>query len=465
MNRILKEEEKDDPKTRRTKKNLFNIVERVRKVVERQQNEQFLAVIGRGEVGDRYFQMNDKQKQETRKKFFNCSLSENGNKGSELKACNVNEYSANNIANLSITPEKSEIISVPFMILKEMFDDASNLIQSHSSIVKAPIMPNTTTTPNTEINEELWFAASKNCPNKPHSLCVAAKTAKVTCDSSCVAWARYRICSHTLAVSEKRGSLRQYLQWFRKNRKTGSITNMADVGMPKSSGQKKKATQKRKGRANIPTAEVQTSLPAQTRWSFPSNELQSPVHVPSSGNCSANTTSNIANSSVTSINNYQPALSTQTSAGQHGLPVYPLPCFRPPQIPQIPTFTLFDAYSPTSTKPDPHPGSFEVTLIHLCDPRVSTCHGCGQRIRTPGMLLPPPTDVVVVTKMRRDYIVAGGEKRQGKLGNVYFHTNLSCIRAKQANFMLNIVFVQPHVRHMLTPLHKQHLLTSIGFSV
>jgi hypothetical protein len=52
------------------------------------------------------------------------------------------------------------------------------------------------------------------------------------------------------------------------------------------------------------------------------------------------------------INNYQPALSVQTSAGYHGLPVYPLPSFRPPQIPQIPTFTLFDAYSPTSTKPD-----------------------------------------------------------------------------------------------------------------
>ena len=113
---------------------------------------------------------------------------------------------------------------------------------------------------------------------------------------------------------------------------------------------------------------------------------------------------------------------------------------------------------------DPHPGSFEVTLIHLCDPRVSTCYGCGQAIRTPRMLLPPLADLVVVTKMRRDYTATEAEKK-GKRRNVYFHTNLSCIRAKQANFMLNIVSVQPHVRHLLTPLHKQHLLTSIIFSV
>lgn len=453
MNKILKDEDKDDPTTRRTKKTVCDIVDRVRKVVERQQNEQFLAVIGRGEyqlgknfkfleVGDKYFQMNDKQKQQMRKKFFNCSLS----KETATKSSGTNDFTTHtkSLSNqLSVAPEKSEIISVPFTILKEMFADASIFIKSSSSIVKAPDMCTSTINGS---SEELWFVASKVGLKKPHSINVAA-TGKVECDSSCVDWARHRICSHTLAVSEKRGYLRQYLQWFRKNRKTGSITNMADVGMPKSSGQKKKATQKRKGRANIATPVVQTSLPDQNRWSsVPCNPIIS-------------TASN--NSTI-----YQAPLPAQTCAEQ-GSAVYNPPIFYPSpiQTPQVPVFPRFDAYSTITTKPNPHPGCFEVTLLHLCDSRVSTCHGCGQPIRTPGMPLPPPADLVVVTKMRRDYTTTVGEKRQGKLGNVYFHANLSCIRTKHASFMLNVLYVQPHVRQLLTPLHKQYLLTSIGFSV
>ena len=59
------------------------------------------------------------------------------------------------------------------------------------------------------------------------------------------------------------------------------------------------------------------------------------------------------------------------------------------------------AFRPQSNgRPDPNPGSFEVTLLHLCDPRVQKCHGCGQPIRSPGMMIPLPGDIIVVTKMR-----------------------------------------------------------------
>ena len=105
----------------------------------------------------------------------------------------------------------------------------------------------------------------------------------------------------------------------------------------------------------------------------------------------------------------------------------------------------------------------EVTLLHLCDPRVSVCHGCSQPIRGAGGCIPPPADLVVVTKMRRDYLAAG-ERRQGKLGNVYFHANISCIRSKQAHFLPSLLYVRAHVRQLLTPLHKQHLIDSLGFS-
>ena len=63
----------------------------------------------------------------------------------------------------------------------------------------------------------------------------------------------------------------------------------------------------------------------------------------------------------------------------------------------------------------------------------------------------PPAHVVVVSKMRREYTVAG-ERRQGKMGNVYFHANLSCIKNKLAHFLPSLLTVQSHVRQLLTPI-------------
>ena len=54
----------------------------------------------------------------------------------------------------------------------------------------------------------------------------------------------------------------------------------------------------------------------------------------------------------------QPTQPQLASSLQHPKPVYPLQ---------------------SSRRPNPNPGSFEVTLLHLCDPRVSTCYGADNR--------------------------------------------------------------------------------------
>ena len=282
--------------------------------------------------------------------------------------------------------------------------------------------------------EDLWFVASKEDANKPHSVKVS-DTGRVTCDESCVRWARH-ICSHTVAVAEKVEMLSKYLQWFRNRRKTGTLTKMAEVGAPKTSGQKNKATQRRKGRSNAKVTGPPTGFPQHSRIP-PSDQL--PVAMQQ-------------NSTL------PPLCPVQLNTVSLQVPPLGLPL----SIPQQP-----DGSSPTTQvptlKPDPPPGLAEVTLLHLCDPRVSICHGCSQPIRLAGAHVPPPADLVVVSKMRRDYTVAG-ERRQGKLGNVYFHTNLSCIKNKLAHFLPSLLTVQSHVRLLLTPLHKQHLIDSLGFS-
>ena len=84
----------------------------------------------------------------------------------------------------------------------------------------------------------------------------------------------------------------------------------------------------------------------------------------------------------------------------------------------------------SNRRPEPNPRSFEVTLLNLCDPQVQKSHGCSQPIRSPGMMILPPGDIVVVTKMRHDFFFhASGEKGQGNVGNVYFH----CMVADKGN--------------------------------
>lgn len=125
----------------------------------------------------------------------------------------------------------------------------------------------------------------------------------------------------------------------------------------------------------------------------------------------------------------------------------------------VPSFDL--AFTQQSNRrPDPYPGSPEVTLLHLCDPRVTTCAGCSKPIRSAGMVIPQHGDVVPLTKMRRDYI-ANGEKSQGKLGNVYFHSNTNCIRSKCPHSFPSLLCVTANVRSLVMPIHRQHLLTSL----
>ena len=57
--------------------------------------------------------------------------------------------------------------------------------------------------------------------------------------------------------------------------------------------------------------------------------------------------------------------------------------------------------------------------------------------------MPPPADLVVVSKVRREY-TATDERRQGKMGSVYFHANMSGIKNKQAHSLLSLPSVRSH---------------------
>ena len=48
-----------------------------------------------------------------------------------------------------------------------------------------------------------------------------------------------------------------------------------------------------------------------------------------------------------------------------------------------------------------------LSLMNLCDKRVSFCHGCIGPVKNNGLLFLTPYDLVAVTKMRREYFKDG----------------------------------------------------------
>jgi hypothetical protein len=204
------------------------------------------------EIGERYFRMNERQKESVKKNFFNCSLTDKKfeNTFDEHVSLPTEE------ALLSVQIKDFKIGTVPFLVLNDMYQDAANLVRGENTVVKSPSFE-----PGGK--NEVWMVASRRAPGKPHNV-TASKTGRVVCDKGCVGWAQYSICCHTLAVAENLGILRKFLEWLQKNKKTGSTTKMANVGMPKTSGQKAKATQKRKGNAKC-VSDVTTTFPCVSR--------------------------------------------------------------------------------------------------------------------------------------------------------------------------------------------------------
>lgn len=131
MNKVVKEEDKDDSSSRQKKKSISDI-ERLHKLVQRQEEEQFLAVLGKGEyklvhdfqhleVGDNYYRMTAKQKETLRKEFFTCSR----NEATPVHLVTMSEnLEVENQVELSVAPENSQILSVPFAVLEELFSGA-----------------------------------------------------------------------------------------------------------------------------------------------------------------------------------------------------------------------------------------------------------------------------------------------------------------------------------------------------
>ena len=116
-----------------------------RSLERRQRMQEELAMIGRGElkVSEEYsdlccedvtfFRKSEVQKKAAHSKFFNADVHP-----SSLSGLLDVESSDKDQISLSVFPENSKILSVPYAIVKEIFRDGGQLLTRSDNIVSAP---------------------------------------------------------------------------------------------------------------------------------------------------------------------------------------------------------------------------------------------------------------------------------------------------------------------------------------
>lgn len=101
-----------------------------------------------------------------------------------------------------------------------------------------------------------------------------------------------------------------------------------------------------------------------------------------------------------------------------------------------------------STSPDTSP--FTLTFI---TGNIRVCRGCRQKYSKPAL---PPLDLCVKHQEWQEFTGPSG-KPQTRYGNVYYHCNIPCIRARCTDFESSMLQIPPSVLVQLLPVHTHYL--------
>ena len=100
-----------------------------------------------------------------------------------------------------------------------------------------------------------------------------------------------------------------------------------------------------------------------------------------------------------------------------------------------------------------HSAGFTISLLHFCHQSVRVCFGCSQSLKPGGDIPNPPHDLTITSKMQRSFCDPVTGEVKSRLGNVYFHLNLNCVRRKQPYFMVQVATIPSNVAQHLRPEH------------
>ena len=106
------------------------------------------------------------------------------------------------------------------------------------------------------------------------------------------------------------------------------------------------------------------------------------------------------------------------------------------------------------------------SLKSLEGTQVRMCYGCGQAIRVPPEVPPPPNDLCVVNKEFRSYRKPDGSLKVSiERQNCHYHLKRKCIQRRHKDFISSAVRILPHIRSNLTEVHWKWLETEFQMMV
>ena len=105
-----------------------------------------------------------------------------------------------------------------------------------------------------------------------------------------------------------------------------------------------------------------------------------------------------------------------------------------------------------------------ITLVNLCDKRVSACEGCNGPVKNYRLLFPSPYNLVAARKICREYF-KDREKQMSGPSNVYFHAfhenpftfSLGCLQRRMMKSRMDSVNSHRDAFEGLPDVHKIHL--------
>ena len=115
-------------------------------------------------------------------------------------------------------------------------------------------------------------------------------------------------------------------------------------------------------------------------------------------------------------------------------------------------------------RPKPAPGLFMFGRLTFLDKKVSRCYGCGESLKPGGLTPHPPDDLVVTTRLHRQYYHEGKLQTSPRISSMYFHLNQDCVRASCPSFALTSCQVPQDLVPWLFVQHKNALLQRFGIA-
>ena len=299
----------------------------------------------------------------------------------------------------------------------------------------------------------------------PH-LVKRGSAGQYVCDTKCMSWTSYAICSHSLAVAEVNGGLLAFLSWFNSSTVQPNITTLAMTGLPSGRGRKGGVPRRSKSHAAV-THEVSTPRPGFLQSSGPVG--QGPGQGPSQATISPPISSQQQHGSSGSGTRCNTPSQKPTGSQSVDLEVGPFQA-TPVPLNACNVSALHHVFvtqharhapatSPTvqlSVTPQPNNNPFYVKFIQG---NIRMCQGCKSTLQlSDSSVPPPPFDLAIGRSERRQFRDKNGTlvtPRQEQ--TCHYHLRLDCVISAEPTFVPKSLRIPHDIFPLLTIVHREYL--------